>query len=665
MAVAVRIALTFFVLCSLKKASLVTCNSVCYSLYPEDAKDVKETYISTSLWQFKQEYGLNLKPKFALKILLILAGDIELCPGPRVNCAGCLKKVQRSQVSKVCDSCGELYHVKCLTDRFEGNMEKFYCSLCNVSTDYDNSVESAANVPLYSQLDSHLQNRGLKVLHLNVNGLLGKIDQIRLLLTETGRNIQILQVSESHLDDSAPDSFVKVFGYNLIRRDRKNGPGGGVCIYIREDLKYQRRLDLENHELEALVIEIFIKHSKSLLISVIYRPPDSSKYLNKNFQCVFNDFISTAMSENKEFILSGDLNCDYIKRSEHEALKDCLKINGFKQLIDEPTRITINTSSLIDIIATTHENNVALKFVYSSGISDHRLTGIVRKLNTKRFRPRRILVRNYKGYSKEDFNKDLNSQNWQSVLKLGSFNEAWDGFKTILQSCIDKHAPLIEKTVRGRDTPWLTSDIKEKIRERDYYLRKAKKSGSELDWSSYRRLRNATTALIRKNKANYQREAFQNNSHSPNDFWKEIKKLYPLKEQKQKPNSFCVNSKVTIEKKEIANGFCAYFTSIGSSIHKYGNNLTNSIWKSFSLDFYNAINPIGVNFEFNQVDVAQVYTLLLSINSTKAAGCDHIPTKLVRDGANGLATSYPGFSLLRRKNPGSGWSRVSQILGDK
>ena len=215
-------------------------------------------------------------------------------------------------------------------------MEKFCCSLCNVNTDYDNGDDSAANVLLYSQLNSHLQNRGLKVLHLNVNGLMGKIDLTRLLLTETGRNILIFQVSESHLDDSVPGSFVKVSGYNLIRRDRKNGPGGGVCIYIREDLNYQQRLDLENHELEALVIEIFIKHSKSLLISVIYRPPDSSKYLNRNFQCVFNDFITMAMSENKEFILSGDLNCDYLKRSEHVAIKDCLKINGFKQLMDEP-----------------------------------------------------------------------------------------------------------------------------------------------------------------------------------------------------------------------------------------------------------------------------------------------------------------------------------------
>ena len=117
---------------------------------------------------------------------------------------------------------------------------------------------------------------------------------------------------------------------------------------------------------------------------------------------------------------------------------------------------------------------------------------------------------------------------------LGVPKLAWNGFKTILQSCIHKHAPLIEKTIRGKDSPWLTSSIKEKIRERDYYLRKAKRTGCENDWSTYRRLRNTTTALIRKSKSNYQREAFQNNTHSPNDFWKEIKKLYPLKKQRKR-----------------------------------------------------------------------------------------------------------------------------------
>ena len=93
MAVGFTIALALVVLLSLKKTSLVTCNSICCSLYPEDVNDVKETYITSSLWQFKQEYGLNLKSKSAMKILLILAGDIKLCPGPCTNCAGCFKVV--------------------------------------------------------------------------------------------------------------------------------------------------------------------------------------------------------------------------------------------------------------------------------------------------------------------------------------------------------------------------------------------------------------------------------------------------------------------------------------------------------------------------------------------------------------------------------------------
>ena len=150
-----------------------------------------------------------------------------------------------------------------------------------------------------------------------------------------------------------------------------------------------------------------------------------------------------AVSENREFILAGDLNCDYLRKSDQTAIKNCLKLNGFKQIIDEPTRITKNTSTLIDIIATTHENNITLKFVYPTGTSNHHLTRIVQKLNTKRFQPRCTLVCNYKDYSKDDFNKDLHLQNWQSILNL-------DSFKTIVQTCIDKHVPLIEKTIRGR-----------------------------------------------------------------------------------------------------------------------------------------------------------------------------------------------------------------------
>ena len=97
MAVALKMALTIFFLLSLKKTSLVTCNSVCFNLYPEDAKDAKETLFLHLHGSLNQIMGCILNPIFALTILLILATDIEICPGPRANFAGYFKNIRRTQ----------------------------------------------------------------------------------------------------------------------------------------------------------------------------------------------------------------------------------------------------------------------------------------------------------------------------------------------------------------------------------------------------------------------------------------------------------------------------------------------------------------------------------------------------------------------------------------
>jgi hypothetical protein len=116
--------------------------------------------------------------------------------------------------------------------------------------------------------------------------------------------------------------------------------GGGVYVYIRDDLNFQRRTDLESQFIEAVWIEIVIKKSQSILICIAYRPPNSSNYLNKNFDNEFNDMLTTASMDNKEIIHSRDMNCDYSKRSDNRNLKDIIKINGLKQMITEPTRVT-------------------------------------------------------------------------------------------------------------------------------------------------------------------------------------------------------------------------------------------------------------------------------------------------------------------------------------
>ena len=128
------------------------------------------------------------------------------------------------------------------------------------------------------------------------------------------------------------------------------------------------------------------------------------------------------------------------------------------------------------------------------------------------------------------------------------FNTAWDQFKALVKN-IDQHAPFTERTVRGKDCPWLTRDLKQMMHERDYQLRNAKLGNKPEHWSNYRRLRNQATYAIRKAKANYERSIFMENDLNPKDFWRQVKKCYPIKDKKTVSKTFMIANNPVSEKK--------------------------------------------------------------------------------------------------------------------
>ena len=225
-----------------------------------------------------------------------------------------------------------------------------------------------------------------------------------------------------------------------------------------------------------LLGSIDCKKSKSLLIGVLYRPPDSSNYLSENFEILFDEMLSTAVAEGRETIIIGDTTCDFLKRNDH---KNILSSYGIEQQIKDPTRITKQTSTLIDIIATTHPESVKSSIVLGSPLSDHEIVAIIRKINCQRTKPRKVVSRNFSKYSHEAFQRGLAFVSWDDILKEINVNAAWSAFKELFQKVLNKHAPIVERTVRGRDLPWLNNAIKQEIYERDYYFRKAKQTGRE------------------------------------------------------------------------------------------------------------------------------------------------------------------------------------------
>lgn len=145
--------------------------------------------------------------------------------------------------------------------------------------------------------------KGFKLGLLNINGLLTHIDQLRMLLTDY--KFDVLAINETKLDSTINDGLVRVNGYSIERKDR-NINGGGVLLYIRENINYVKRKDLVPNNLEMIAIEITKPKVKSFIISTWYRPPDSKLDLLVDFE----NFLKTVDSEGKETLMVGDVNCN-------------------------------------------------------------------------------------------------------------------------------------------------------------------------------------------------------------------------------------------------------------------------------------------------------------------------------------------------------------------
>ncbi len=82
----------------------------------------------------------------------------------------------------------------------------------------------------------------------------------------------VICVSETWLDNSVTNTEIQIEGFNVIRKDR-NRHGGGVATYIRSDLAFSERNDLQSINLESVWVEILLPKTKPILVGTCYRPP--------------------------------------------------------------------------------------------------------------------------------------------------------------------------------------------------------------------------------------------------------------------------------------------------------------------------------------------------------------------------------------------------------
>ena len=84
---------------------------------------------------------------------------------------------------------------------------------------------------------------GLKIYCLNINSLLKHLDELRIMANEN--NPHVICLNETKLDGDVGDEELAIHGFHdIIRKDRARH-GGGVAIYVKEDLSFKKRPELD------------------------------------------------------------------------------------------------------------------------------------------------------------------------------------------------------------------------------------------------------------------------------------------------------------------------------------------------------------------------------------------------------------------------------------
>lgn len=353
-----------------------------------------------------------------------------------------------------------------------------------------------------------------KIGHLNTRSLIASFADFSNLLRS--HCFDVLAVSESWLNINISDDILSIPGYRLFRKDRE-GRGGGVAAYVSSRYDCEE-VDINVENVDALEqLWINIKYNKvSVLIAIVYRPPH-----NNIANCIeiFDNILSRIVPIYDKIIVTGDVNIDLLNLSN--PLSQCFNAYGFSQVVNEPTRITQHSVTLLDpIFISDTELFCNSGTLNADTISDHRLIFCNLNIIVNRSKQRMYTFRDFKYFVYEDFMLDLNNLPWQNILNINDIDEKVHFLTQNIIELFDNHAPIRTVRINKPHAPWLTDVVKTIMKQRDRAYNKYEISRTQENWENYKELRNFATAAIKREKTAYLKFTQERDTI---DLWKKLK----------------------------------------------------------------------------------------------------------------------------------------------
>lgn len=145
-----------------------------------------------------------------------------------------------------------------------------------------------------------------------------------------------------------------------------------------------------------------------------YRPPNS----DNTFWRKLSWSTEKASDDSDKIILVGDLNVDFLNIPHTHSVLDLLSSHFLENTITEPTRVTQNTSTLIDPILVTRDIPVFESGVLNvdHSVSDHKATYVCVKTNLNLNCAYKRKVWLYKNADFDRLNSLITNTDWETLI---------------------------------------------------------------------------------------------------------------------------------------------------------------------------------------------------------------------------------------------------------
>ena len=371
-------------------------------------------------------------------------------------------------------------------------------------------------------LNSSSSISALGIFHLNIRSLRNKLNYLSSLVDD----VDILAITETHLDNSVPNSDIIVDGFSEPFRKDRNMFGGGVAMYFSESLIAKRRTDLEFGNAEMIWSQVKFQNILYLICN-IYRPPSFNA--NVLWQHLRHS-VDIALEETPNVIITGDLNIDFLKNDRSE-LSNILSQYNMTNVITEPTRRTVTSSTLLDPIIVSDTVDVCFSDVIEieRTISDHDAAFVVINIpvTIKRNFKRRIWL--YNQSNVDELKSMINSIPWlDNFTHMLDVNEMCNYFTEKFLNAVNTCIPSREVLVRDGDKPWMNGVLRRNIRKRDRLKRIMFNNNTERNKNNYKYMRNRVNNMIKRAKELFYESVntvIDQSNSNPKTYWKLLRSI--------------------------------------------------------------------------------------------------------------------------------------------